>query len=150
MPANFVCSDCKKDFFYAATLTQNVLASDDRVKSVASTEEITVFDTVELKVCPFCHSSNLTEVLLQEIVKTADLEDMIFVEFSAVKDCITKGYVELDRKDHVYAKGLVMIKLKTESAPLARRDLKTENVQLDKSTAELRSDRQGFMMEAPQ
>jgi hypothetical protein len=70
-----------------------------------------LIESNEFSVCPFCQSKTFTEYVEPVIVADA-LEDMQLVEFKDVAAYIVKGYVELDRKDHVYAKGLVMLKTK--------------------------------------
>ena len=40
---------------------------------------------------------------------------MQLVEFKDVTAFIARGYVELDRKDHVFAKGIVMLKTKPKA-----------------------------------
>jgi hypothetical protein len=77
--------------------------------------------------CPFCESQRFTEYV--EPVVVADvLEDMQLVEFAMVPAFILKGYVELDRKDHVFAKGVIMLKTKPtvpeNAAPIVMRQEK--------------------------
>ncbi len=65
----------------------------------------------EIQVCPYCQSKDFTEYT-DPVATTDALEDMQLVEFSQVPTYIAKGYVELDRKDHVFAKGIIMLKTK--------------------------------------
>ena len=121
----FVCLNpkCKRQFVYSA---KNILEETPEQyldlrfeKSTdASTHlpKVTIKTTLETQVCPYCQSKDFEESVEPEKVEEQPLEDMLQVPFEQVKEYITKGYVELDRKDHVYAKGLVMVKLQTEEA----------------------------------
>lgn len=66
---------------------------------------VTVADSIERDVCPFCFSP-----FVKESLELKPLEDMLHVEYANVKEYLAKGYVQLDEKDHVYAKGLIMYK----------------------------------------
>lgn len=110
MPANLTCNKCKQTFPYTAKLLQTIPCTNDKTKSKAANKELPIFDTIELHVCPYCNSPNISEAKTNE-TPHQPIEDLTFVEFSKVKDYLKEGYIELDRKDHIYAKGLVMIKL---------------------------------------
>jgi hypothetical protein len=82
-----------------------------KIQQALEAGKTAVAEEVEVSVCPFCLSKTFTEYV--EPVTVADaLEDMQLVEFTNVKAMVSQGYVELDRKDHVYAKGLIMLKTK--------------------------------------
>jgi hypothetical protein len=85
------------------------------------------YDSLESSVCPFCQSKTFTEYV-EPVEVDSVLEDMQLVEWDLVSTFITKGYVELDRKDHVFAKGVIMLKTKPtapeNAAPIVMRQEK--------------------------
>jgi hypothetical protein len=84
-------------------------------------------EILETDVCPFCQSKTFTEYV-EPVVDVDVLEDMQLVEWAMVSTFIAKGYVELDRKDHVFAKGVIMLKTKPtapeNAAPIVMRQEK--------------------------
>jgi len=107
-----ICNECKKTFSHSAKLTQTIPLTNDKMKArFAEHEELPICDSVEISVCPYCFSPDIAEAPQVEQPKQT-MEDMVFVEFANVKAYIKDGYVELDRKDHVFSKGLIMIKEK--------------------------------------
>ena len=95
-------------FVHAAIVTKH--------RDVLNQHSSQEWDETEIHVCPepTCQSIHYSEVLQPE---PTPLEDMLQVPFEQVKEYLAKGYIELDRKDHVYAKGLVMIKCKEPQKP---------------------------------
>jgi hypothetical protein len=85
------------------------------------------YDSLESSVCPFCQSKTFTEYV-EPVEVDSVLEDMQLVEWDLVSTFIAKGYVELDRKDHVFAKGVIMLKTKPtapeNAAPIVMRQEK--------------------------
>lgn len=106
----YQCLNCKKQFMQPSKL--NVYAEDTQNTNIPPISAL-VIPTLDSYVCPFCKSKNYDE-LTEKPQENPALEDMQQVPFEQVKDYLAKGYHELDRKDHVFSKGLVMIKLREE------------------------------------
>ena len=118
--------DCQKTFTHPAknileeTPEQYVDLRQDKTTNAAILQpKVTVKTTLETFVCPFCYSRDFAEYVEPEVASDL-LEDMKLVEFQDVVAFVAKGYVELDRDDHVFAKGVVM--LKTKAKPVEVRE----------------------------
>ena len=118
MPGRLTClnPDCKRTFNYAAKRCVNTWEDPSGFPPGGPSARAVLKESTEHYVCPFCGSKNIDETEIQVPVPVVQqpIEDILKVPFEQVRDYIEKGYVELDRKDHVYANGLVMVKLKEE------------------------------------
>lgn len=104
--------ECKKTFTHPAKMTDYNLITKGNVPD----KDFSIPSSmIEAYGCPFCKKLEFSE-FIELSPAEASLEDMLQVPFEQVKEYIAKGYVELDRKDHVYAKGIVMLKTKEVKA----------------------------------
>jgi hypothetical protein len=119
----FICDSGHK-FHYPAKLTIN---NRYDLYDALGSKLYNVPEILETDVCPFCQSKTFTEYV-EPVVDVDVLEDMQLVEWDLVSTFIAKGYVELDRKDHVFAKGVIMLKTKPtapeNAAPIVMRQEK--------------------------